>query len=358
MTPPLEASGAAGSPATHEVEEAMQAAAKLAADAAVAGDNRLSVIVPTRNESANVEALLRRLQSGAGSLIEEVIFVDDSTDNTVQVIESMADKFPFPVRVVARPPERRNGLGKAVVEGVRVARAPWVLVMDGDLQHPPEVIPQLLGKALAADANLVAGSRLAKGGGTDGLSARRKFISQTLAFTSRMLFPQRLRQLTDPLTGFFLVRREVLNPDDLKPEGFKILLEVLVRTPGLRVAEVPFQFGERHGGESKASTGEVVRLARQMIKLSLISQRRLLQFAAVGVTGILVNTLLLILFTEGMGIRGSLATGSRGATGSPACSSFWASTTSCCWRAGRCSPSSSACSASTTSWATCSPSPS
>ena len=160
-----------------------------------------------------------------------------------------------------------------------------------------------MSKALASDANLVAGSRLAKGGGTDGLSASRKVISKVLAFSSRMLFPQRLRQLTDPLTGFFLVRREVLNPGDLKPEGFKILLEVLVRTPGLRMAEVPFQFGERHGGESKANSTEVLRLFRQMIKLSFISQKRLIQFATVGITGILVNTLLLILFTEGMGIH-------------------------------------------------------
>lgn len=270
-------------------------------DAAAA--QRVSVIVPTRNESANIEPLLRRLESGAGSLIDEVIFVDDSTDETVQVIERQQGQFPFAVRVIARPPARRNGLGKAVVEGMQAATAPWVLVMDGDLQHPPEVIPQLLDKALANDANLVAGSRLAKGGGTDGLSPTRTLISKVLAFSSRTLFPHRLRQLTDPLTGFFLVRREVLNPADLKPEGFKILLEVLVRTPGLRVAEVPFQFGERHGGESKANSTEVLRLFRQMIKLSLIAQKRLIQFATVGLTGILVNTLLLILFTEGMGVH-------------------------------------------------------
>jgi putative flippase GtrA len=170
--------------------------------------------------------------------------------------------------------------------------------MDGDLQHPPEVIPQLLERAQSKGATLVAASRLRAGGSVEGLSPRRRFVSYALAATSRVAFPKRLHEVTDPLTGFFLVRRDLLDLDSLQPEGFKILLEILVRTPSLLIAEVPFAFGARQHGESKANTGEVVRLAKQMFKLAVATRRHLLSFLAVGATGILVNSLLLFLFTD------------------------------------------------------------
>jgi dolichol-phosphate mannosyltransferase len=259
---------------------------------------QLSIIVPTRNESKNVASLLERIGQATKGLATEVIFVDDSTDNTPQVIESEAKRSSLDVAIIARPLERRNGLGKAVVEGMRLARADWVCVMDGDLQHPPEVIPQLLHHAYATNTTLVAASRLTEGGSTAGLSFRRKIISYVLAFGSRIVFPKQLRQITDPLTGFFLFRRDTVNPDDLQPEGFKILLEVLVRSPRLRVSEVPFEFAERQGGESKASSNEAVRLFRQMLRLSVSSHANLIRFLLVGFSGIFVNTLLMALFTE------------------------------------------------------------
>lgn len=263
----------------------------------------ISIVVPTRNESENIAPLLERISGSVGELAVEVIFVDDSADDTTQVIMKVAPEYGLPTKVVARPPERRNGLGKAVVEGMRVARADWICVMDGDLQHPPEVIPQLLARAETKGATLVAASRLRTGGSVDGLSPRRQFVSQALALTSRVAFPKRLHEVTDPLTGFFLVRRELLDFDSLKPEGFKILLEILVRTPTLVIAEVPFAFAVRQHGTSKANTTEVVRLAKQMAKLAVSTRIHLLRFLAVGVTGILVNTLLLYLFTDLLNIH-------------------------------------------------------
>jgi glycosyltransferase involved in cell wall biosynthesis len=268
------------------------------AAASAANPPALTVIVPTKNESANVEALLARVEAATAGTATEIIFVDDSTDETPQVVEKVANRFDLTVKLLARPPERRNGLGKAVVEGMRVASADWVCVMDGDLQHPPEVIPQLLTKAQSSGATLVAASRLREGGGLEGLSPRRRMVSQVLAATSRAVFPRRLRAVTDPLTGFFLVWRKALVLDDLQPEGFKILLEILVRTPALTVEEVPFAFATRHGGESKANSAEFLRFTRQMTKLAVKSQQQLLRFIAVGLSGVLVNTLLLWLFTE------------------------------------------------------------
>lgn len=256
----------------------------------------LSVVVPTRNESGNVYPLLQRIQGAVADVKLEVIFVDDSTDNTPSVIEEASKQFPFPVKVIARPPERRNGLGKAVVEGLEAATSEFVCVMDGDLQHPPEVIPQLLDQAMRTNSGLVAASRLTKGGGTEGLSLYRKFVSYGLAFVSGIVFPKRLRQISDPLTGFFLLRRDAVSTERLQPEGFKILLEILVRSPHLSVSEIPFEFGKRHAGESKANSHEVVLLFKQMLRLYLSSQQHLAKFITVGLTGLIVNNLLMLMF--------------------------------------------------------------
>jgi len=256
------------------------------------GDTTVSVVVPTRNEVGNVGPLLRYIEASCTGLVSEVVFVDDSSDATPEAVLAEVGRHPFAVRLIARPPERRNGLGMAVVEGIRAATGTWVCVMDGDLQHPPEVIPQLLERALDRNATLVAASRLTDGGGTEGLSPFRKLLSYGLALVSRLLFPRSLRALSDPLTGFFVVRRDAVDPDGLRPEGFKILLELVVRTPTLSVAEVPFEFGKRLSGSSKASGTEMFRLFRQMVRLSLSARSRLLRFAAVGASGIAVNTAL------------------------------------------------------------------
>jgi len=121
----------------------------------------ISIIIPTRNEADNIETLLSRITEAMEGIPAEVVFVDDSTDHTAEVIRNLQNQFPLEVRLIARPPERRgNGLGGAVIEGFRSARAPWVCVMDGDLQHPPQLIPCLLKHAQANDADLVVGSRL------------------------------------------------------------------------------------------------------------------------------------------------------------------------------------------------------
>lgn len=266
-------------------------------------DLALSVIVPTRNEAKNIEPLLRRVQTAVRGLNVEVIFVDDSSDDTPDIIRNLSLCFPFPVSVIARPPERRNGLGKAVVEGMAAAGGEWLCVMDGDLQHPPEVIPQLLDRAYATDTTLVAASRLTEGGGTDGLSFRRKLVSYGLALASKVCFPKHLRQVSDPLTGFFLVKRDALNLAELQPDGFKILLEVLVRSPNLRVAELPFEFAERNAGESKANSREALLLFRQMARLYVSSQSYFFRFAVVGGSGLLVNNLLMALFVEVLGVQ-------------------------------------------------------
>jgi glycosyltransferase involved in cell wall biosynthesis len=269
----------------------------------------LSIIVPTRNESRNIIPLLDRIRDALRDSSFEVIFVDDSTDDTVRQIEAVKAHYPFHIAVIARPPERRNGLGMAVVEGIRVAQSDWVVVMDGDLQHPPEVIQRLVKQAHSTDADLVAGSRLTAGGGTEGLDWKRKIISRSLAVMSRFIFPKNLRTVTDPMTGFFLFRRAAVNIDLLQPKGFKILLEILVRCPKLRVAEIPFKFAARHAGESKAHPREMLRLFQQMAELRFAPHQHLLRFLMVGLSGLVVNTGLMHLFADFLGIHYLVAAG-------------------------------------------------
>jgi glycosyltransferase involved in cell wall biosynthesis len=258
----------------------------------------LSVIVPTRNEAGNVRPLLAALAGAIGETPAEVIFVDDSTDETAAVVRGAMADFPFQVRLVARPVEVRNGLSGAVVDGLRAAGGRWVCVMDADLQHPPGLIPQLLRRATETGADVVVGSRLAGLGGPIGLSRLRSLTSQTLTLLARALFPRLLSNVSDPLTGLFLVRREAVDTGLLRPDGFKILLEILARCPDLRVSEIHFEFGPRHAGESKADFHEGIRFFRHLIRLRLTANQRVSRFLLVGILGIVINSLLLATLTE------------------------------------------------------------
>ncbi len=214
------------------------------------------VIVPTRNEGVNVRPLVTRIANAQRGVPTEVIFVDDSDDETPTVVEELIEELAssITIRLLHRPEgTRRGGLGGAVLEGFRVARAPWVCVMDADLQHPPELLPLLLAKAAEKNANLVVASRYCENGSALGLSPKSRVLaSRGAAASARILFPRRLRSITDPMSGFFLVEKKAIDQESLKPSGFKILLEIAVRTSGLRIAEVGFSFGDRNGGDSKA----------------------------------------------------------------------------------------------------------
>ena len=264
----------------------------------------LSVVVPTRNEAGNIAALVARLQAAVTDIPLEIVFVDDSDDNTVAVIEQVSTEATCDITLLHRPPgERSDGLGGAVVAGLRRARAPWVCVMDADLQHPPEMVPQLCARAAETGATLVVASRYNMMGSTGQFGRVRSAISHSFTTAARVMFPNRLRGVSDPMSGFFLVRKANLPIDQLRPRGFKILLEILVRTPNLQLDEVGFAFGERYAGESKASLREGLRYLSHLAQLRFNENtRNLTRFILIGLSGLLVNTLLLTAATEGLGI--------------------------------------------------------
>ncbi|MCR2819197.1 glycosyltransferase family 2 protein [Microbacterium sp. zg.Y1090] len=245
----------------------------------------LTIIVPTYNEGPNVVELLRRIGAVLDGRDFEVLFVDDSTDDTPAIVRAAAAASPFPVRLLHRD-RPVDGLGGAVLEGFRMARAPWCLVMDGDLQHPPEAIPSLLERADAGDVDIVVASRYAAGGTSTGLAdATRTTVSLASTLLTKSMFPRKLAGCSDPMTGFFLVDRGALDLDALHPRGFKILLEILARRQ-LRIGEVPFSFAQRHAGASKASFRQGLRFLTQLTALRF---GRMSAFALVGGFGAVVN---------------------------------------------------------------------
>lgn len=245
----------------------------------------LSLIVPTFNEGPNVRELLRRLAETLDSSVYEVVFVDDSTDDTPDIIRAAAAESAAPVRLIHRETPT-GGLGGAVVTGIHAAKADWCLVMDGDLQHPPEVIPQLLARAARGDVDVVVASRYISGGTSTGLAgAVRATVSRVSTLLTKAMFPRKLHGCSDPMTGFFLLRRSTVELDALRPRGFKILLEILARRQ-LRLAEVPFNFAERYAGESKASFTQGVRFLTQ---LTMLRFGRMSAFALVGGVGAVAN---------------------------------------------------------------------
>jgi glycosyltransferase involved in cell wall biosynthesis len=227
----------------------------------------LSVVIPTRNEADNVLELLGRIDAALAGISYEVLVVDDSDDQTPRIVEreSSAGR---PVRLIHREGEERvGGLSSAVVAGFRAAQGKYLVCLDADLQHPPEKVPRLL-EALK-DADVAVASRYIAGGDAGGLEGPvRRLGSLGAKLLAQALVPN-ARLSSDPLGGFFALRREAVENVDLQPVGYKILLEVLARGRVYRVAEVPYTFQPRHAGESKADLRQMRLYLRHLTRLSL-----------------------------------------------------------------------------------------
>jgi glycosyltransferase involved in cell wall biosynthesis len=260
---------------THELEWPWPSPLDLGDPASAATPLPLSVLIPTRNEAGNVDAVIERLAESLAGLPAEAIFVDDSDDDTPHVIATARRRRPatdrLNVAMVHREPGARlHGLGGAVVAGLARARGTWVCVMDGDLQHPPETILVMLAAAESRGATFVVASRYCAGGDAAGLGkAGRRVGSWGAGTAARLMFRQVLGSVTDPMSGFFLFRRDAVDPRALRPRGFKILMEMAVRTPGLRITEVPYVFERRHAGESKANGKVAITYVRHLGRLRL-----------------------------------------------------------------------------------------
>lgn len=239
----------------------------------------VSVIVPSRNEVGSLPVLLERLSALDLGQPIEIVVVDDSDDDTVRAAEHAAAGLRRPdcrIEIIHRSgPARQGGLSGAVTDGMRATTGRWICVMDADLQHPPELIADMLALATGEDRDVVVASRYCDGGSSAGLGGRyRRMTSRAATSAVGVSLPGVLDGLRDPMSGFFLVDRDRIDVARLHPRGFKILLEILGRHPELRIAEYPFRFEPRHAGQSKTSLSHGMDLARQLADLRLSAQRR------------------------------------------------------------------------------------
>jgi len=258
----------------------------------------VTVIVPTFNERDNVAELVARIAAALAGIDAEILFVDDSADDTAAEVRRVAASAPLPVRVIHRE-HNTGGLGGAVVLGLSEARHEVCVVMDGDLQHPPELLPALLARYAEGGADVVAASRYIGGGDSAGLGTAVRFgVSKAATAVTKAMFLRRLWRSTDPMTGFFLVDRTCIDLDELRPQGFKILLEILVRggeRRELRIAEVPLAFGERRHGTSKASLRQGATFLAHLARLRF---GKMGLFALIGGVGAVANIGIMWLLTH------------------------------------------------------------
>jgi dolichol-phosphate mannosyltransferase len=221
----------------------------------------VSVVVPTYNERGRIAELVEAVDAiwRATGIAGELVIVDDnSPDGTGAIAEALVPRYP--VQVVHRA--GKLGLGSAVMDGFKVARAPVLGVMDADFSHPPEVLSVLLDHLRQTGADVVVASRYIAGGAAKNWPAGRLLMSRAACVLAWPLTPVR-----DPTSGFFLVRRDVVDGVQIEAGGFKILLELLMRSPVRSVAEVPYVFVDRTIGDSKMNLREAMGYFKQLHQL-------------------------------------------------------------------------------------------
>ncbi len=204
-----------------------------------------SLVLPTYNERENIGRLIERLDRLA--CLQEILVVDDaSPDGTAQFVRSLRTRVP--IRVIER--SGKLGLASAIIEGIQASQTPLVAVMDADLSHDPNILPKLL--ASLNNSDLAIGSRFADGGGMVGWPLQRQLLSWVATRVAQLLLRVRER---DPMSGFFAIRREVFDriAPQLRPRGYKILLELIVRGAPIHTREVGYVFQDRQYGKSKLS---------------------------------------------------------------------------------------------------------
>lgn len=257
--------------------------------------SKISVIVPTYKERENIAPLVERIHKVLAGHDYEVVFVDDdSHDGSVEMVASLAKQYPL--KMVVRRNQR--GLATAIVYGLAHISGEMVVVIDADLQHPPEDIPRLL-EALNSGADIAVASRYIPGGGCEGWGLTRRIISRGATVFAHLFLPS-TRAVKDPMSGFFAFRRPVVGGVSLRPIGYKVLLELLVMGKFQRVVEVPYIFKTRSRGQSKLNPRQQIDYLKHIYSLMRRTGElwRFVKFAAVGASGIIVNEGLYWLLTR------------------------------------------------------------
>ncbi|MCS6960438.1 MAG: glycosyltransferase [Pseudanabaenaceae cyanobacterium SKYGB_i_bin29] len=257
---------------------------------------QLSLVVPTYNERENLPVLVSALVEILAEVIpdrfEIIIVDDDSPDGTWELAQSLQSNYQQ-LQVVRRTRER--GLATAVICGWQMAQGEILGVIDGDLQHPPATLKNMWA-AITEGADLVVASRYTRGGSVGSWNSIRQFLSRGAVNLALWILPEIAGCLSDPMSGYFLVKRSAIADCELSPIGYKILLEVMARGQIDQVKEVPYTFRERREGSSKVTWRQYEQYIRHLLSLRFAVGRgkvaplgRFLRFAVVGLSGVVVD---------------------------------------------------------------------
>jgi dolichol-phosphate mannosyltransferase len=269
-----------------------------------------SLVIPTYNECKNIEVLVNVLSNLLDRLLpnnyELIVVDDDSPDRTWEVAQSLMTDYPQ-LRVMRREGER--GLSTAVIRGWQIARGQILGVIDGDLQHPPEVLLKML-TAIDQGADLVVASRHIEGGGVSDWGFVRRLLSRGAQLLGLIILPTVVGRVSDPMSGFFMSRRSAIADCEMNPLGCKILIEVMGRGNIDEVAEVGYVFQERQAGESKVTWKQYVEYILHLLRLRFrgrlgrlrqrfdVPVRRFIQYGLVGLSGVFVDMAIFYLLRD------------------------------------------------------------
>ncbi len=276
---------------------------------------QVSIILPTYNESENIVDILKRIGESIpkGILFETIVIDDNSPDGTGRIVEEYIKNFKKfannTINIIHR--KTKNGLGSAILNGIQQARGDTIVVMDSDFSHPPQIIPKLIESIKKYQYDIAVASRYISGGKIQGWPIKRKIMSKFATLIAKKGLGIDTK---DPMSGFFAFKRNIIKELNIDAIGYKILLEILVKTKGVNIKEIPYTFQDRELGSSKLgiktilyyykSVWKLYRYGRPLEKQENRSSVKFLSKAArfytVGASGFVVNYLISLLFTGGI----------------------------------------------------------
>ena len=274
---------------------------------------QVSIIIPTYNESENIIQVLKSINEHLPEdITTEALVVDDnSPDGTGKIVEDYINdtqnEIGYAIEVIHR--KSKSGLSSAILDGIQHSSAETVVVMDSDFSHPPKIIPQLIEEIKVSGYDIVIASRYTKGGEVSGWSTKRKLISKGATEIAKAGLGV---NESDPMSGFFAFKRKILDGIKFDAIGYKMLLEILVKTKGAKVKEIPYTFTDRTRGSSKLDSSTMLdyvksvwRLYRYGRKAKVSDTRTSIRFISkagrfytVGASGLLVNYIISLLFAD------------------------------------------------------------
>ena len=276
---------------------------------------QVSIIIPTYNESQNIIQILKSIGSNLPkNLRTEAIVIDDnSPDGTGKIVEDYLKDFKkmahYTIDIIHRT--AKNGLGSAILKGIQQAKGDTIVVMDSDFSHPPQIIPKLIESIKKYQYDIAVASRYIKGGKVQGWSLKRKIMSKFATLIAKKGLGINTK---DPMSGFFAFKRNIIKELNIDAIGYKILLEILVKTKNVNIKEIPYTFQDRELGSSKLSTKTIFDYCRSVWKLYLYGKPLEKQekrstvkflykagrFYTVGASGFIVNYMISLLFAGGV----------------------------------------------------------